>query len=211
MLPILRIVPVGGVFLAIMILVLALGPPGSSRSRVNAPMLSARGPLMQIDEHPEWRQFLIRAALRRADELSQLRNLPDEPVRNTEQDEAKVAGLPVERSDAEPEDVTGTINEAPAATIPIDIGETSSTELAAIMPEDKPPVIKTPGRVKSKIENRRKTARRFRRAKVVKPAPPAPPLSLFEAIFGVATTQQASAAVPQANQQPAIRAGASQH
>ena len=109
-------------------------------------MLSAaRGPLMQIGEHPEWRQFLIRAAVQRADELSQLRDLPDAPVRDDVQDEAKVAGLPVERSDADPEDITGTISEAPAASIPIDIGETSSTELPTLRPDDKPPVIRNSG------------------------------------------------------------------
>ena len=210
MLPILRIIPVGGVFLAIMILALSLGAPSGSRSGLGRGMLSpARGPLMQIDEHPEWRQFLIRAAVRRADELSQLRNLPDEPVRNGVPDEAKVAGLPVERSDADPEDITGTISEAPAASIPIDIGETSSTELPTLRPDDKPPVIKIPGRMKSQAENRRKTAHRVRRAKVAKPAPPQP-LNLFEAIFGVAATKQASAAAPQANQQSAARSDASQ-
>jgi hypothetical protein len=172
MLPILRIIPVGGVFLAIMILVLSLGAPGGSRNNVTTATLSARGPLQQIDDHPEWRQSLIRAALQRADELSLLRDLRDDPVRDTAPDEINVAGLPIERSDAEPEDITGTIIEAPAATIPIDIGASSSSELPAITPEDIPPTIKMPERVKSNIENRRKTVRRMRRAKVVKPAPP---------------------------------------
>jgi hypothetical protein len=196
MLPILRIIPVGGVFLAIAILVLSLGAPGGSRIAM-APMMSARGPLLQIDEHPEWRQFLIRAALQRADELNHLRDLPDEPVRSAP-DEAKVAGLPIERSDADPEDITGTINEAPAATIPIDIGETSSTELPAIRPDDGPPVVKTPDRLKSQNVNRRKVARRFHRTKPAKPEPPA--LNFFEALFGVSPARPASTATPQTNQ-----------
>ncbi len=204
MLPILRIIPVGGVFLAIMIVVLSLGAPGGSRSTMAPALLSARGPLLQIDEHPEWRQFLIRAALQRADELSHLRDLANQSVRNATRDDAKVAGLPVERSDAEPEDITGTINEAPAATIPIDIGETSSTELPTIKLEDKPPVVKTPGRVKSHHENRRKTAHRIRRAKPVKPEPP-PQLSFFEALFGVAPSRSASTAAPRQNQKTAGR------
>lgn len=209
MLPFLRIITVGGVSLAIAILVLSLGAPGGSRSSMTAAKFSARGPLQQIDDHPEWRQSLIRAALQRADELNHLRDLPDDPVREAAPDETKVAGLPVERSDAEPEDITGTIHEAPSATIPIDIGASSSTELPAITPEDNPPVIKIPERVKSQTENRRKTARRIRRAKVVKPAPPAP-LNIFEAIFGTASTQQASAAAPPASQQSTRRADASQ-
>jgi hypothetical protein len=180
---------------------------------MTAAKFSARGPLQQIDDHPEWRQFLIRAALLRADELSHLRDLRDDPVRDTAPDEVNVAGLPVERSDAEPEDITGTIIEAPAATIPIDIGASSSAELPAIAPEDIPPVIKVPERVKSNIENRRKTVRRVRRAKVVKPAPPAPsapPFNLFEAIFGTASSRQAATAAPPANQRSAGRAETSQ-
>ena len=155
-------------------------------------MLSARGPLLQIDQHPEWRQFLILAALRRADELAHLRELADEPPRDSAQDPTvKFAVLPAERGDAEPEDVTGTINVAPTATIPIEIGETSSIELPVIAPEERLPVVK-PGQVKSKIEIKKKIVRRFRRAKP--PAKPEPaPLNIFEAIFGISPTRQASA------------------
>lgn len=204
MLPILRIIPVGGVFLAIMILVLALGAPGGSRSGKGPAMLSARGPLLQIDQHPEWRQFLIQAALQRADELAHLRELADEPLRDNAQDPAvKFAVLPVERSDAEPEDVTGSINVAPTATIPIEIGETSSIELPVIAPEERLPVVK-PGQVKSKIEIKKKIVRRFRRAKP--PAKPEPaPLNIFEVIFGVSPLRQASTAPLAANQPAAPR------
>jgi hypothetical protein len=207
MLPILRIIPVGGVFLAIMILVLALGAPDGSRSGKGPasghPMLSARGPLQQLDEHPEWRQFLIQAALRRAEELSHLRELVDEPVRDKPQDESvNVAVLPVERSDTEPEDVTGSVNAAPAAILPMEIGETSSAELPSITHEEMPAVVKTPARVKSKVEIKKKTARRFRRAKP--PAKPPEPANFFEAIFGIPTTRQASTVTQPVNQ-PALR------
>jgi hypothetical protein len=97
MLPILRIIPVGGVLLAIAITVLALSPPDGSRSpfaQIDAP---ARGPLVDRAAHPEWRHFLIQAALRRAGELERLRELPDTPARNAPPD----ADESLPRTDAE--------------------------------------------------------------------------------------------------------------
>src|SRR6185437_12633533 len=81
MLPILRILPVGGVLLAIFILILALSPPDGSRAPLNSAMAPARGALVDRNRHPEVRQFLILAALKRADELNRLRELPDTPTR----------------------------------------------------------------------------------------------------------------------------------
>ncbi len=81
MLPILRILPVGGVLLAILLLILALNPPGSPRSQGSPSMVAARGALMERSHHPEWRQLLILAATRRATELNRLRDLPDTPTR----------------------------------------------------------------------------------------------------------------------------------
>jgi hypothetical protein len=81
MLPILRILPVGGVLLAIFILFLALNPPDGPRSPLNTAIAPARGALVDAGHHPETRQFLIMAALKRADELSRLRDLPDTPPR----------------------------------------------------------------------------------------------------------------------------------
>ena len=80
MLPILRLIPVGGVSLAIMILILALSPPGGPRPPLPRTVMPARGALIARADHPEWRQLLVYAALRRADELSQLRQLPDTPT-----------------------------------------------------------------------------------------------------------------------------------
>jgi hypothetical protein len=166
-------------------------------------MLSARGPLQQLGEHPEWQQFLIQAALRRADELSRLRDLPDDPVRDAAPApvEEKVAVIPVERSDTEPEDMTGSVNAAPAAILPMEIGETSSTELPSITHDERPQAVKTPARAKSKVEIKKKTARRFRAKPPVKPPEPA---NIFEVIFGIPTTRQASTTTQPANQ-PAIR------
>jgi len=183
MLPILRIIPVGGVFLAIMILVLALNPPGGPHATSPPAGISARGALLQQDKHPEWRQFLMLAATRRADELNRLRDLPDIPAHGA-QDTRKIAGLPASRSDADPDDETGTVADIPAVTLPIEIGETSSTELPVNAREEKPPVIKSPGRVRAPKDSRAKPARRVHHAKLRSLATKPEPFNLFEALFG---------------------------
>ena len=136
MLPILRILPVGGVLLAILILVLALSPPDGSRAPLSSAMATGRGILADRDRQSEMRQFLIHAALKRADELNRLRDLPDTAVRS-EEAPPKVAGLPSDRADADPEE-TATTPETPVVSIPIEIGEPSSVELPAIAPQALP-------------------------------------------------------------------------
>jgi hypothetical protein len=161
MLPILRTISVGGVFLAIMILGLALIPPGRSHMQFSAADAPARGALIGQHEHPEWRQFLLLAAIRRAEELDRLRALPDAaglpeiPIVALDSmpaerppakppTESKVAGLPIAHNETGSEDITGSTNVEPGATIPIDIGEASSSELPVTPPEEKPPVARSP-------------------------------------------------------------------
>ncbi len=194
MLPILRIIPVGGVLLAIAILVLALSPPGGLHRELTPADMWARGALTQLAQHPEWRQFLILAAIRRADELGRLRDLRDTPARSDLPDPANVAGLPIERSDAEPDDQTGSISDMPSLTIPIEIGEPSSTELPVRPVEERPPVTRTPERTKAPDESRKTTVRRVRRAKAPPPKPEPAPFNLFEAIFGGMQSNQPAAA-----------------
>lgn len=190
MLPILRILPVGGVLLAIMLLVLALNPPDGLRTQMAPSVGPMRGAMIARSEHPEWWQFLMLAAIRRADELNRLRELPDTPTRT---DAApKVAGLPTERSDTDPEadDQTGSIVQPPAATIPIDIGETSSTELPVGAQEELPPVIRTPQRVMSRNESRVKGAHHARRSMPPSKSESPVTFNLFEPSFGQQKTKQ---------------------
>ncbi len=166
MLPILRTISVGGVLLAITILALALSPPGGSHMQFTAVDAPARGALIDAREHPEWRQFIIQAALRRVDELNRLRELPDVVTRRPEtppdisfaepdyapaeflpalaRDASKTVGLQAGPNGTDLEDVTGTIDAASDTTIPIDIGAPSSTELPVTPEDDKPPVIRLP-------------------------------------------------------------------
>ncbi len=207
MLPILRLIPVGGVSLAILLLILALNPPSDSHGPVPVVLAPARGPLLTRFEHPEWRQLLIHAALRRAEELGALRLLPDSPPsgETPAPDKAKtetakpaldVAGVPANHDASDAQGVTGSIMQPPDHTIPIDIGETSSTELPVIPQDEQPPVIMMPERSKPPEQSmnklpvpaappaalRRKTARPHRvgAADAAKPAS----FNLLQALFG---------------------------
>jgi len=194
MLPFLRILPVGGVLLAILILVLALSPPDGSRSPLTAAIAPARGALVDRERHPEVRQFLILAALKRVDELNRLRELPDTPTRSDDvQGVSKVAGLPGTRSDAE-SDETGSINEMPAANISIEIGEPSSTELPVTTQEESRPAAKTPEPAKA----RHRAVHRPRRTRMTS-APP-PQFGLFDIFFGGQQYQSQANSTKRANQ-----------
>jgi len=146
-----------------MILVLSLSPPSGLNPGLAPTAMLARGALMQINEHPEWRQFLLLAATRRADEINRLRELQDEE--------------------------TGSINETTTATIPIEIGEKSSTELPVVAPAESPPVIRTPERIKPPRESRSKTLHHVRRAKILVRTQPAPPLNGLDTLFGAPPTK----------------------
>jgi len=240
MLPLLRVLPVGGVFFAILTLILALTPPHRATPALHRVAIDARGPLQDRDDHPEWRQFIMMAAYRRAEAVSKLGDLPSAPTKlpeimmpvppappitmtaepaaapavalapaenapapaaekkpvelaslpvaaieappititaATEQtapaispadvglpaaetqiavplpnaapaELRKVSGVPVERimTDPAPEDATGSIDTHPGATIPIEIGETSSTEMPIVLPPERPPVLRNPKR-----------------------------------------------------------------
>jgi len=305
MLPILRIIPVGGVCIAVLIVVLALSPPREPRQGVAPEVAWMRGPLLDRHDHPEWPQWLVQAAYRRAGEVLKLRDLPDAPTRAAPMplpperpaavaakapvalpaapptetaaapdhvappaapaakidaavappappapepvtqtaalapdvdhvkppvaaapiatpvptaDTAKtdtapaapaaaapsdatvsvplptpaprekptrIAVLPTERLAAEPdrEEITGTISASSEATIPVEIGETSSTELPIVLPPERPPILRTIERERS---SRRRTPPHARSAaKPAKPAaaPAASDVNLFEALF----------------------------
>jgi hypothetical protein len=187
MLPILRILPVGGVLLAILILVLALSPPDRSRAPLSPEVVPTRSAFLDRDRRPEVRQFLIHAALKRADELSRLRDLPDTPARS-DNDEPKVAALPSDRSESDP-DERASINETPGVGIPVEVSEPSSSELPAAAPEGNTPATKPPEQAKPA---QREVRRRVHRVRYARPAPPPPrPFNFFEALFGGPQYQQA--------------------
>ena len=186
MLPILRILPVGGLLLAILILVLALSPPDGSRAPLSSVIVPSRGAPFDRERQAEVRQFLIHAALKRADELNRLRELPDSPARS-DNGQPTVASLPGDRSEADPEEPTS-INEAPVVSIPVEIGEPSSAELPIAALEESAAKKPEPA---AKLQ--RETRRRIHRIRRVRaPANPTPPrpFNFLEALFGGPQHQQ---------------------
>ena len=159
---------VGVVLLAVAILAMALRPQQTAHARWPTTLGPARGALIAQADHPEWRQFLNLAALQRADEIQKLRALPDTPVRNDAALSAtKFVDLPADL-DSEPQDATGTIPTPAGSTLPVEIGEPSSTELPVAKHEETPPAI-TPALLKQRHESRAR--HRKRTAKKPKPEP----------------------------------------
>jgi len=163
-----------GCVVATLALLAGFGVPGPARPHLARLEPPARGPLIDRAEHPEWKQFLVLAAVRRADELDRLRDLPDSRAAKAPAGaKNRLATRPATRNDAEPDDLTGLIGEAPGGVIPVDVGETSSTELPIRPPELTPPV-QRPENLKPKIDSTRQPARKSRRAKA-RGKPPAKP------------------------------------
>jgi hypothetical protein len=189
MLPILGILPVGGLLLAILILVLALSPPDGSRAPLSSAIVPSRSALLDRERQAEVRQFLIHAALKRADELNRLRELPDTPARRFDNEHSTVASLPGDRSEADPEQ-PASITEAPVVSIPVEIGEPSSAELPLAAGDESAPATK---KVEPAAKSQRESYRRIHRIRRVRaPAYPTPPrpFNFLEALFGGPPRQQ---------------------
>jgi hypothetical protein len=153
------------------------------------------------------RQFLLHAALKRADELNRLRDLPDTPTRSEVEDTTpKVAGLPSNRSDSDPEEAA-TINETPVVSIPIEIGEPAAVEMPAVVPQAQPqemaPAAKKAEPAKPQREPRRRVYRP-RHNKVAAKPPQARQYTFFEMFFwGPPSLQPTYGNQPQNSQLPA--------
>src|ERR1041385_5760265 len=102
MLPLLRLLVVGGVCLAFLALLMGLSVPGATLSRALYDP-EVRGFMVRSDARPELRHMRIVAATRRAEEIDRMNPLPGAP-KGGRPPMTRFAGLPADRSDTDPED-----------------------------------------------------------------------------------------------------------
>jgi hypothetical protein len=171
----------GGVVAILALLAGFVMPAPSTLAR---PMPPARGPLIEATQHPEWKQFLVQTAYRRADEVGRLRELPNTPTVvpvPAPVAPVQVAELPPPHVTIAAEDVTGSVDDAAPDAMPIDIGEASATELP-IDQLDVPMPIERPETLKHNQSQRKAPARHL--AKRVKTAPAKPQPDFLTRLFG---------------------------
>jgi hypothetical protein len=187
-LPLFRTMLAGGVLAILALLVGFVAPAPSTLAR---PLPPARGPLIEADQHPEWKQFLVQAAYRRADELGQLRTLPSAPTLTpvaTPTVPVQVAELPPAHAEIEPEEITGAIDDAAPGSMSIDIGEASATELP-VQQLELPMPIERPETLKRNQSQLKTPARHITKRK---PAPAKPEPDFLTRIFGGDSTAPAT-------------------
>jgi hypothetical protein len=180
-LPLFRTTLAGGVLVILALLAGFVIPAPSTLAR---PLAPARGPLIEATQHPEWKQFLVQTAYRRADEIGRLRELPSAPTIVPIPAPIKpvqVAELPPPHIVIAPEDVTGSIDDSDPGVMSVDIGEASATELP-VQQFDVPMPIERPETLKHNQSQRNAPARHL--AKRVKPAPPKAEPDFLTKLFG---------------------------
>ena len=172
-LPILRTTLLGSVFVTLALLAgFALHEP--ARPHLIHVVAPARGPLIEADEHPEWKQFLVQAAFRRADELERLRDLPASPMtiealiepavmeadnvevtvdpEKADPPAVQIAAIAPERDPDVIEDITASIDEKPTGMLPVEIGASSSAELP-LTDQEPLPQVRQPETLKLDIQS----------------------------------------------------------
>lgn len=182
----------GGVLAIVALLAGFAAPAPSTLAR---PMPPARGPLIEAAQHPEWKQFLVQAAYRRADELERLRALPSAPTVVTTPAPAvpvQIAQLPPPQADVAAEDAGGSADDIAAGAMAIDIGEASATELP-IGQIELPMPVQRPETLKQNQSQRRVPARVAPRSK---PAPAKPEPDFLTRLFGGDSANHATTAQP---------------
>jgi hypothetical protein len=195
MVPFLRTISVGGVFIAFLLGALALTPAGNSRM----PLAEIGALMRHFDDHelPHWRRFVAEAAFIRAARSQDLRAfVPGAP----KPPDARIAILRVNNVPGGTRAPRRTLSAAAEATIPVDIGEASSTELPLRPREEIPLPIRRPEPVEhaapaerralhrenppvSELKPHRRSHHHFRHRRAKRATKPAH-FSLLRALFG---------------------------
>ena len=123
MLRIIWILPGGCALLAVLVLALAFKTVDRSDAQLMPNAARTRVALIELGEHPEWRQFLSLSAVHRANELNRLRELLD-VTNDVAPAGPHVAPEPANLSDSDPEDSNGLNMQSRAA----DIGASAPVE-----------------------------------------------------------------------------------
>ena len=191
------IIPAGGALLAIALLILAFIASDGLRPKETSARTEIK---IELDDRPEWRQFIILSAIRRrADELNRLLE-PDyadsqpaapelagvskdhnfDPKNNVEIQMDAAATATVSDNVREPASIENTV--AP----PPETGVFTPTEFpAAAAPEKEPSAIRTPKQIKRRNVHRHTAAAAKRKL--------SPPQNAFEAPFGNQMAKQTPA------------------
>src|SRR5215813_220940 len=102
MLRIFWILPGGCALLAIIILALSFGTLDRPHSQSMPNVARTRFAAIELGEHPEWRQFLVLSADRRANEMNKLREMLDiKGANDVASNTPMVAAQPANRSNSD--------------------------------------------------------------------------------------------------------------
>lgn len=124
MLRIIWILPGGCALLAVLVLALAFRTVDRSHAQLMPNAARTRVALIELGEHPEWRQFLSLGAVHRANELNRLRELLD-VTNDVAPAGPHVASEPANLSDSDPEDTHDGLNRQSRAA---DIGASTPVQ-----------------------------------------------------------------------------------
>src|SRR5262249_13282418 len=134
MLRIIWILPGGCTLLAIVILALSFRTLDRPHSQSMPNVARTRFAVIELGEHPEWRQFLVLSADQRANELNRLREILDIKGANDVASDAPIpAAQPANRNNSDLDESNALILQSRAA----DIGAPTPVQLPIATPDEK--------------------------------------------------------------------------
>ena len=134
MLRIIWILPGGCALLAVVILALSFRTLDRPHSQSTSNVAPTRFAVIDLGEHPEWRQFLVLSADQRANELNRLREMMDiKEANNVASDTPILAAQPANRNNSDLDESNALILQSRAA----DIGAPTPVQVPIATPDEK--------------------------------------------------------------------------